>query len=139
MPTGTPLKAIIKAAGGATGKLKAILVGGPSGGFLPAKAIDTAYGGWRSTRLAPSSGRAASWSWTRAPASSSWQRSERFMSDESCGKCIPCCIGTRRLVELGDRFTGGRPRPNDVQLLSDLSADIRDGSLCGHGITAPIR
>ncbi|HVQ23118.1 MAG TPA: NADH-ubiquinone oxidoreductase-F iron-sulfur binding region domain-containing protein, partial [Candidatus Saccharimonadia bacterium] len=62
---------------------------------------------------------------------------ERFMSDESCGKCIPCRIGTRRLVELGERFTGGRPRPNDVQLLSDLSADIRDGSLCGHGITAP--
>jgi len=62
---------------------------------------------------------------------------ERFMSDESCGKCIPCRIGTRRLTEIGERFIGGRPRPNDVQLLGDLAADVRDGSLCGHGITAP--
>ncbi|HEX5466359.1 MAG TPA: NADH-ubiquinone oxidoreductase-F iron-sulfur binding region domain-containing protein, partial [Candidatus Limnocylindrales bacterium] len=62
---------------------------------------------------------------------------ERFMNDESCGKCIPCRIGTKRLTEIGERFTGGRTRPTDVQLLADLSQDVRDASLCGHGITAP--
>lgn len=138
VPTGTPLKAIIKAAGGATGKLKAILVGGPSGGFLPAKAIGTAYG-----RVALHEAGAIVGSGSILVVDQGAcivelaTLLERFMSDESCGKCIPCRIGTRRLVELGERFTGGRPRPNDVQLLSDLSADVRDGSLCGHGITAP--
>jgi NADH:ubiquinone oxidoreductase subunit F (NADH-binding) len=62
---------------------------------------------------------------------------ERYMSDEACGKCIPCRIGTLRLYEIADRITSGRPRPTDRALLGDLSADVRDGSLCGHGINAP--
>ena len=139
VPTGTPLKAIIKASGGATGTLKAVLVGGPVG-RLPAggRARHGLRPGEPSTPPAPSSARAASWSSdTSACIVELATLLERFMSDESCGKCIPCRIGTRRLVELGERFSGGRPRPTDVQLLSDLSADIRDGSLCGHGITAP--
>ena len=138
VPTGTALKAIVKAAGGATGTLKAVLVGGPSGGFLPASALDTAYG---RTSLQAAGAIVGSGSVLVVDTSACIVELatllERFMNDESCGKCIPCRIGTRRLVELGQRFTGGRPRPTDVQLLSDLSADIRDGSLCGHGITAP--
>ncbi|MFI5291960.1 MAG: NADH-ubiquinone oxidoreductase-F iron-sulfur binding region domain-containing protein [Candidatus Limnocylindrales bacterium] len=138
VPTGTTLKAIIKAAGGATGTTKAILVGGPSGGFLPADALSTAYG-----RAALHEAGAIVGSGSILVVDQSAcivelaTMLERFMSDESCGKCIPCRIGTRRLVEIGERFTGGRPRPTDVQLLADLSADVRDGSLCGHGITAP--
>ena len=140
IPTGTSLKAIVKAAGGAIGKLKAVLVGGPSGGFLPADAMDTAYGRAALHEAGAIVGSGSVLVVDRSACIVELATLlERFMSDESCGKCIPCRIGTRRLVELGERFTGGRPRPTDVQLLSDLSADIRDGSLCGHGITAPIR
>ncbi len=138
IPTGTSLKAIVKAAGGAIGKLKAVLVGGPSGGFLPADAMDTAYGRAALHEAGAIVGSGSVLVVDRSACIVELATLlERFMSDESCGKCIPCRIGTRRLVELGERFTGGRPRPTDVQLLSDLSADIRDGSLCGHGITAP--
>jgi len=138
VPTGTPLKAIVKAAGGETGKLKAVLVGGPSGGFLPADALGTAYGRASLHEVGAIVGSGSILVVDQGACIVELATLlERFMSDESCGKCIPCRIGTRRLVELGERFTGGRPRPGDVQLLTDLSADIRDGSLCGHGITAP--
>ncbi|MFI5262011.1 MAG: NADH-ubiquinone oxidoreductase-F iron-sulfur binding region domain-containing protein [Candidatus Limnocylindrales bacterium] len=139
VPTGTPLATIVdKVGGGATGTFKAILVGGPSGGFLPADGLATA--------LLPADLEAAgaivgSGSLLLLDQSACIVElatlMERFMNDESCGKCIPCRIGTRRLAEIGDRFMSGRPRPTDTALLVDLAADVRDGSLCGHGISAP--
>jgi NADH:ubiquinone oxidoreductase subunit F (NADH-binding) len=138
VPMGTPLKQIVAAAGGATGELKAVLVGGPSGGFLPAERLDLPYS---HAALAEAGAIVGSGTVLVVDGSACIVELatllERFMSDESCGKCIPCRIGTRRLTEIGERFIGGRPRPNDVQLLGDLAADVRDGSLCGHGITAP--
>ena len=138
VPMGTPLKQIVAAAGGATGELKAVLVGGPSGGFLPAGRLDLPYS---HAALAEAGAIVGSGTVLVVDASACIVELatllERFMSDESCGKCIPCRIGTRRLTEIGERFIGGRPRPDDVQLLGDLAADVRDGSLCGHGITAP--
>ena len=56
----------------------------------------------------------------------------RFCADEACGKTIPCRIGTRRLAEIGDRVATGRPRPTDLDLLTDLSADITGVGLCDH-------
>jgi NADH:ubiquinone oxidoreductase subunit F (NADH-binding) len=138
VPTGTPLKAIVAAAGGDTGRLKALLVGGPSGGFLPAGALGTAYGHAALGALGAIVGSGAVLVLDESACIVELATlMERFMSDESCGKCVPCRIGTRRLTEIGERFTGGRPRPDDVQLLGDLAADVRDGSLCGHGINAP--
>jgi NADH-quinone oxidoreductase subunit F len=61
----------------------------------------------------------------------------RFLSDESCGKTIPCRIGVRRLYEIGSRATNGLARPSDPQLLLDLAADVRDGGLCGLERLAP--
>jgi NADH:ubiquinone oxidoreductase subunit F (NADH-binding) len=61
----------------------------------------------------------------------------RFLSDESCGKTIPCRIGVRRLYEIGSRATTGLARPTDPQLLLDLAADVRDGGLCGLERLAP--
>jgi NADH:ubiquinone oxidoreductase subunit F (NADH-binding) len=61
----------------------------------------------------------------------------RFLNDEACGKTIPCRIGLRRLAEIGERFTGGRPRPTDTQLLADLASDTRDAALCGLEAFAP--
>jgi len=138
VPTGTPLRAIVAAAGGSAGALKAVLVGGPSGGFLPAAALDTSYG---QAALAEAGAIVGSGALLVVDESACIVElatlMERFMSEESCGKCVPCRIGTRRLTEIGERFTGGRARPADVRLLGDLAADVRDGSLCGHGITAP--
>jgi NADH-quinone oxidoreductase subunit F len=139
-PLGTKLSALLEAAGGmATGTTpKAVLVGGPSGGFLPGDALGTAL---TFTALAEAGAILGSRTILALDESACIvdlaTLMERFMSDESCGKCIPCRIGTKRLTEIGERFTGGRSRPTDVQLLGDLSADVRDGSLCGHGITAP--
>jgi NADP-reducing hydrogenase subunit HndC len=56
----------------------------------------------------------------------------RFCADEACGKTIPCRIGTRRLFEIGDRIATGLPRPQDLTLLEDLSADIVGSALCDH-------
>jgi NADH:ubiquinone oxidoreductase subunit F (NADH-binding) len=55
-----------------------------------------------------------------------------FCATEACGKTIPCRIGTKRLVEIAERITTGRPRPTDPQLLTDLSQDIVDSALCDH-------
>ncbi|MGH2407186.1 MAG: NADH-ubiquinone oxidoreductase-F iron-sulfur binding region domain-containing protein [Candidatus Limnocylindrales bacterium] len=138
VPTGTSLRAIVAAAGGPNGKLKAMLVGGPSGGFLPPDARDTAYAHEALGKAGAIVGSGAVLVVDESACIVELATlMERFMSEESCGKCVPCRIGTRRLTEIGERFTGGRPRPNDVQLLGDLALDVRDGSLCGHGITAP--
>ena len=138
VPTGTPLGDVVAAAGGTAGKAKAFLVGGPSGGFLPADRLDLPYDRAALHEAGAMVGSGALLVVDRNTCIVELATlMERFMSEESCGKCVPCRIGTRRLTEIGDRFVSGRPRPNDVQLLGDLAADVRDGSLCGHGITAP--
>lgn len=139
VPTGTPLAVVVdKAGGGATGQLKAALVGGPSGGFLPPDGLATplAPGPLEAAGAILGSGSVLVLD-EHACIVELATLMERFMNDESCGKCIPCRIGTRRLTEIGERFMTGRPRPTDPGLLLDLAADVRDGSLCGHGITAP--
>jgi len=60
-----------------------------------------------------------------------------FTQAESCGKCIPCRIGTKRLLEILERITDGKGRPDDVELLEQMSSDIKLSSLCGLGQTAP--
>lgn len=60
-----------------------------------------------------------------------------FTQNESCGKCTPCRVGTKRLLEILDRITEGRGKTTDMELLEDLSRDIIAASLCGLGQTAP--
>jgi len=139
VPTGTTVGQVVeKAGGGASGTLKAVLVGGPSGGFLPPEALATPLtpGALGEAGAILGSGSLLVLDQSACIVELATLM-ERFMNDESCGKCIPCRIGTRRLTEIGDRFMTGRARPADPQLLQDLAADVRDGSLCGHGITAP--
>jgi NADH-quinone oxidoreductase subunit F len=61
----------------------------------------------------------------------------QFTREESCGKCIPCRIGTKRLYEILDRITTGEGRENDIELLLKLGNDVKSASLCGLGQTAP--
>jgi NADH-quinone oxidoreductase subunit F len=138
VPTGARLAEVLALGGRASGDLKAVLVGGPSGGFLPADALDTAltFAAVEAAGAIMGSGSVVAVDRSACIVELATLL-ERFMNDESCGKCVPCRIGTKRLAEIGDRFMAGLTRPTDPALLADLAQDVRDGSLCGHGITAP--
>jgi NADH:ubiquinone oxidoreductase subunit F (NADH-binding) len=143
VPMGTSLRDIIgKVGGGATGTLKAVLVGGPTGGFLPLDALDTPLG---HAELESAGAVLGSGTLLAIDESSCLvdlaALLTRFSNDEACGKTIPCRIGTRRLAELGAAFCTGRARPTDAALVASLSDDIRDGALCGLERTAvnPLR
>jgi NADH:ubiquinone oxidoreductase subunit F (NADH-binding) len=141
VPLGIPLREIIDQVGGGAvpgHEIKAVLVGGPAGGFLPPDALDTPldYDALRAAGAILGSGTLVVLD-QRACIVDVGRLMARFMSDEACGKCIPCRIGARRLYEIADRFVTGRSRPNDQHLLLDLSADVRDASLCAHGINSP--
>ena len=59
-----------------------------------------------------------------------------FVQDESCGKCVPCRIGTKRMLEILERIHAGRGRPGDIELLEELAATVKETSICGLGQTA---
>lgn len=138
VPIGTPLRAIVALAGQArdakgAGALKALLVGGPSGGILPAELADTAYEfeALRAVGAHVGSGSIVAAD-QRACIVDLARLLTRFCADEACGKTIPCRIGLRRVSEIGDRIATGVPKPTDVQLLADLSSDIVGSALCDH-------
>jgi NADH-quinone oxidoreductase subunit F len=135
VPVGTTLHDIIALAGPRAGAatLKAILVGGPSGGILPAELADTAYeyDALRSAGAHMGSGAIVAAD-KRACVVDLARLLTRFCADEACGKTIPCRIGLRRVSEIGDRVATGVPKPTDVQLLADLSSDIVGSALCDH-------
>jgi NADH-quinone oxidoreductase subunit F len=135
VPLGTPLREVV----GLGGKLpsprtiKAILIGGPSGGLLPADLLDTPYAfePLRAAGAHVGSGSVVV-SDDRACIVDLARLLTRFCADEACGKTIPCRIGLRRVSEIGDRVATGVPKPTDVQLLADLSSDIVGSALCDH-------
>lgn len=57
--------------------------------------------------------------------------------DESCGKCVPCRVGTKHMHDLLDKICGGRATPGDLALLEELAPMVKATSLCGLGMTAP--
>jgi NADH:ubiquinone oxidoreductase subunit F (NADH-binding) len=132
VPLGTPLREIVALAGGSA-KLKAVLVGGPAGGLLPASLLDVRY---EFDALREAGAHIGSGSIVvadeRACVVDLARLLTRFCADEACGKTIPCRIGTRRIGEIGDRIATGVPRPTDLQLLADLSADVVASALCDH-------
>jgi len=60
-----------------------------------------------------------------------------FTQKESCGKCVPCRVGTRQMLDILERITQGRGQPGDIERLQKLAETVRDGSLCALGGTAP--
>ena len=135
VPLGTPLREIV-ALGGKLPKgrsIKALLIGGPSGGLLPPDLLDTPYDfeALRAVGAHVGSGSIVVAD-DRACVVDLARLLTRFCASEACGKTIPCRIGTRRLVEIADRVIDGRPRPTDLTLLTDLSADIVASALCDH-------
>jgi NADH:ubiquinone oxidoreductase subunit F (NADH-binding) len=134
VPLGTPLRELQQLAGG-TGKaaLKAILVGGPTGGLLPADLLDTAYefDALRAQGAHIGSGSVV-FADERTCVVDLARLLTRFSADAACGKTIPCRIGLKRLYEIGDRAASGRPKPADPQLLEDLAHDVAASALCDH-------
>jgi NADH:ubiquinone oxidoreductase subunit F (NADH-binding) len=137
VPLGMSLRRVVDVAGG-VGDAKAVLIGGPAGGFLPMSELDTLY------TPAALTDKGAIWGSGSivvcGPETCLVDMAttlERYLSDESCGKTIPCRIGVRRLYELGQRATAGLSRPADAKILMDLAADTRDAALCGLEYCAP--
>lgn len=135
VPMGTSLRDIVGLAGPATGSrsVKAILVGGPSGGILPPEALDTPYT-FEALRAAGAHVGSGSVivADERACIVDLARVLTRYCADEACGKTIPCRIGTRRLSEIGDRLGTGTSRAGDLDLLTDLASDIVRSALCDH-------
>ena len=135
VPMGTTLREIVALAGSGSGSrpVKAVLVGGPSGGLLPAELLDTPY---EFDALRAAGAHVGSGSIVvaddRACVVDLARLLTSYCAGQACGKTIPCRIGTRRLAEIGDRIAAGTSRPTDATLLADLSADIVASALCDH-------
>ena len=141
VPMGISLREIIYDIGGGIEggrKLKAVQTGGPSGGCIPAEYIDISVDYESLARMGSivGSGGMVVMDETDCMVNIAKYFLE-FTQAESCGKCVPCRIGTKRLLEILSRITDGRGRPGDIDLLVTLSEDVKAGSLCGLGQTAP--
>lgn len=145
VPMGTPLREIVFGlGGGAKGKraFKAIQLGGPSGGFLPESMLDTPvdYDALAETGAIMGSGGLV----VMDEATCMVEMARfflQFTAAESCGKCVPCRIGTRQAFEILSRMTQGQGWEADVTFLEELCDAVGDGALCGLGKTAlnPVR
>jgi NADH:ubiquinone oxidoreductase subunit F (NADH-binding)/(2Fe-2S) ferredoxin len=125
-----------KSKGGRT--FKAVQSGGPSGGCIPAQLIDIKvdYESLAQVGSIVGSGGMVVLDDTDCMVSIAKFFLE-FTQAESCGKCVPCRVGTKRLLEILNRITAGKGRDGDIELLEDLGSDIKASSLCGLGQTAP--
>lgn len=141
VPMGITIKDIIfKLGGGISGgkKLKAVQLGGPSGGCIPEylSHIQVDYDSVNATGAIMGSGGMVVMDETTCVVDIA-----RFFLDftqkESCGKCTFCRIGTKRMLEILTRITEGEGREGDIELLEELALQIKDASLCGLGQTAP--
>jgi NADH-quinone oxidoreductase subunit F len=141
VPMGIRLGEIIYDIGGGiidNKEFKAVQTGGPSGGCIPASLLDTPvdYESLAKVGSIVGSGGMVVLDETDCMVNIAKFFLE-FTQAESCGKCVPCRIGTKRLLEILTRITEGEGRDGDIKLLEDLCADVRVTSLCGLGQTAP--
>ena len=118
--------------------IKAVQIGGPSGGCLPASLLDTPidYASIGATGAIMGSGGLVVMDDTACMVDMARFFME-FTSKESCGKCTPCRVGTTRMKEILDRICEGKGEPGDMERLQGLGESIRDSALCGLGNSAP--
>ncbi len=141
VPMGTTLREIIEEIGGGIPngkKFKAAQTGGPSGGCIPASLIDTPidYDSLMSIGSMMGSGGLIVMDEGNCMVDIAKFFLE-FTVDESCGKCAPCRIGTKRLYEMLDKITKGQGTLEDLDKLENLCNNIKSASLCGLGQSAP--
>ena len=141
IPMGKTLKDVIFDIGGGiknNKEFKAVQMGGPSGGCIPSELIDTVidYKALGATGAIMGSG-----GMVVMDEDTCMVGMAKFFLDftakESCGKCIHCRIGTKRMLEMLERITKGEGKDGDIELLEELCYSVKDGALCGLGQTAP--
>lgn len=141
VPMGTTLRQIIYDIGGGIpngGKFKAAQTGGPSGGCLPAEHLDTPIDYDSLTKLGSMMGSGGLIVMDESTCMVDLARFFLdFTVDESCGKCPPCRIGTKRMHEILVRITEGKGEPEDLEKLEILAKNIKASALCGLGQSAP--
>lgn len=141
VPMGLSLREVIYDIGGGVpggGQLKAVQIGGPSGGCIPAELLDLPidYESLRSVGAMMGSGGMVVMDQSTCMVDVA-RFFLRFTQHESCGKCTPCREGTKRMLEILDRICSGEGREGDLELLEELGHHIRDTSLCQLGGSAP--
>ena len=141
VPMGLPLRDVIYGIGDGIKNdkaFKAVQMGGPSGGCIPAELIDTPvdYENINKTGAIVGSG-----GMIVMDEDTCMVDMARYFLDftrkESCGKCTYCRVGTKRMLEILERITIGEGKDGDIELLQELAYKIKDGSMCGLGQTAP--
>ena len=141
IPMGKTLRDVIFDIGGGIrdGKaFKAVQMGGPSGGCIPADLLDTVidYKALGATGAIMGSG-----GMVVMDEGTCMVGMAKFFLDftakESCGKCVHCRLGTKRMLEVLTRIVEGEGEPGDIELLEELCYSVKDGALCGLGQTAP--
>ena len=139
-PLGVTLRQLIfEASGGMPEgrRFRAVLVGGPTGGYVPESYLDLPLD---FDSLAPIDAMMGSGAIVvtddRTCILDSVIHAARFLADESCGKCAPCRLGTQQMVRILHRITTGSGRPGDPDLLTELAATLKRSALCGLGQAA---
>ena len=141
VPMGTTLKEVIFDIGGGIKRgrqFKSVQTGGPSGGCLTIKDLDTPI---EFDTLIEKGSMMGSGGMIVMDEDDCMVAVSKFYLgfsvDESCGRCTPCRIGTKRLHEILDKISKGEGKPEDIDLMQDLSKTIKRAALCGLGKTAP--
>jgi len=141
IPIGMTIKEVVFDIGGGTStgrKFKAVQMGGPSGGCIPAEKMDTVidYAALAETGAIMGSGGMVVMDEDNCMVDIA-RYFLNFTQSESCGKCTFCKIGTKRMLEILERITKGEGKDGDIEKLEDLSHQIKVNALCGLGQTAP--
>lgn len=141
VPMGITIREIVEEIGGGVAEgreFKAVQIGGPSGGCIPARLADTPVDYEALGELGAIMGSGGFVVLDDADCMVDVARYFlEFTQRESCGKCVPCRIGTRRMLEILERITTGEGKPADLDALEELGRMVRDTSLCALGGTAP--
>ena len=141
VPIGTPIRELVFDIGGGIPegkKFKAVQTGGPSGGCIPAKYLDTPIDYETLTGLGSIMGSGGMIVLDENTCMVDIAHYFlTFVEAESCGKCVPCRVGTKRMLEILTRIKAGRGEEGDIDKLVQLGETIKDSSLCGLGQTAP--
>ncbi|SHF69056.1 formate dehydrogenase beta subunit [Mariniphaga anaerophila] len=141
VPMGITIHEVVEVIGGgiANGKkFKAVQIGGPSGGCIPAEYADTPIDYESLTAMGAMMGSGGLVVLDETDCMVDMARFFlSFTQDESCGKCTFCRVGTRRMLDILENITAGKGKPGDIEELEKLAEWTKKGSLCGLGKTAP--
>jgi len=141
VPMGVTIREIVEEIGGGVAndrKFKAVQIGGPSGGCIPARLADIPVDYEALTEVGAMMGSGGLVVLDDKDCIVDIARYFlAFTQDQSCGRCTPCRVGTRRMLDILDRLCEGQGKKGDIEELEELARYIKKASLCGLGSTAP--